>query len=504
MKPLLQEKVLLTLASGEPQTLEHAIDNGRSHLETRLVGRDHNTVLAIVRNVTARKEFEDQIYDLAFYDRLTGLPNRQLFQQTLDVAIDSAEKTDGQFTVLFVDLDRFKRINDTLGHSMGDTLLHSVAERLRNCTGVNDSGAGIELARLGGDEFVVLLPGVGCAFSASEMAERIVTALSEPFQCDGHQLVVTPSIGVTMYPQDGKTSESLLMNADSAMYRAKAAGRNNHKFYSDTMRVRSLHRLDIENELRSAMNSDQFSLHYQPKVDLKEWSIVGVEALMRWNHPERGWISPAEFIPVAEETGMIVPMGRWVLQEACRQISRWRDTALSDIRVSVNMSSQQMYSDDLLLLVKENLTAARIRASSLELEITESLLMRDTESTVETLNELKALGIAISIDDFGTGYSSLSYLKRFPIDTLKIDKSFVQDLHIDNDDAAICAAILAMARRLDLNVVAEGVELNEQLQFLINHGCNQIQGYIFSKPLAAHDLEQFVNEKLGVLATVAG
>jgi EAL domain-containing protein (putative c-di-GMP-specific phosphodiesterase class I) len=288
------------------------------------------------------------------------------------------------------------------------------------------------------------------------------------------------------------------------MYRAKAAGRNNHKFYSDTMRVRSLHRLDIENELRSAMNSDQFSLHYQPKVDLKEWSIVGVEALMRWNHPERGWISPAEFIPVAEETGMIVPMGRWVLQEACRQISRWRDTALSDIRVSVNMSSQQMYSDDLLLLVKENLTAARIRASSLELEITESLLMRDTESTVETLNELKALGIAISIDDFGTGYSSLSYLKRFPIDTLKIDKSFVQDLHIDNDDAAICAAILAMARRLDLNVVAEGVELNEQLQFLINHGCNQIQGYIFSKPLAAHDLEQFVNEKLGVLATVAG
>lgn len=503
LKPLLRAKVKAALDSGEPQILEYAIDDGTTFVETRLAARDHSTVLAIVRNVTARKEFEDQIYDLAYYDRLTGLPNRQLFQQTLDVAIADAEKNGTQLTVLFVDLDRFKRINDTLGHSMGDALLHSVAERLRECTGGNESEEGIRLARLGGDEFVVLLPDISCELSAAEMAERIVVALSDPFQCEGHQLVVTPSIGVTMYPQDGRSSESLLMNADSAMYRAKAAGRNNHKFYSDTMRIRSMHRLDIENELRGAMESGQFSLHYQPKVDVKTWSIVGAEALLRWNHPERGWIPPAEFIPVAEESGLIVPVGQWVLREACRQIGRWRGTSLADVRVSVNMSSQQMYTDDLVKLVTGSLGSAGVSANLLELEITESLLMRDTDSTVEVLNELKSLGIAISIDDFGTGYSSLSYLKRFPIDTLKIDKSFVQDLHIDNDDAAICAAILAMARRLDLNVVAEGVEIEEQLMFLLSHGCHQIQGYLFSRPLPADELEAFAAEKLetGAVAT---
>ncbi|ANO50152.1 putative bifunctional diguanylate cyclase/phosphodiesterase [Woeseia oceani] len=495
-RPDVKHKVNVALTTGKPQIHEHAVANGFTHLETRIVSRDRSTALAIVRNVTARKEYEDRIYDLAYYDQLTGLPNRQLFQQTLDDSIKRAKRKDWPFAILFVDLDRFKRINDTLGHSMGDTLLRAVADRLRKCTGADDEGSSVNIARLGGDEFVVLLGGVDNTDAASAIADKVVTALSRPMECEGHRLVVTPSIGITMYPQDGDSSESLLMNADSAMYRAKSAGRNTHKFYSDTMRIHSLHRLDIENELREAMNTKQFQLYYQPKVDLKSWSVVGVEALIRWKHPERGWISPSEFIPIAEESGLIVPIGTWVLKEACRQIKAWRNTALRDLRVSVNISSEQIYTDDLLLTVKDAMASNTIGAESLELEITESLLMRDVDSTVQTLNEFKELGLAISIDDFGTGYSSLSYLTRFPIDTLKIDQSFVRDLHIDNDDAAICAAILAMARKLNLNVVAEGVEIDEQLQFLRGHGCNQIQGYLFSKPLPPAELLALIGDNV--------
>ncbi len=490
-----KSKVAVALTTGKPQIHEHAIDNGGQHLETRIVGRDRNSALAIVRNVTARKEYEDRVYDLAYYDQLTGLPNRLLFQQSLDTAIKQSERRENPFAILFVDLDHFKRINDTLGHSMGDSLLRAVADRLRTCTGYDEPDSKVEIARLGGDEFVVMLGGTDCAFSASAMADNVVTALSRPMECEGHRLVVTPSIGITLYPQDGNSSESLLMNADSAMYRAKSSGRNTHKFYSNTMRIRSLHRLDIENELRDAIAGDQFSLQYQPKVDLKSWSVVGLEALIRWNHPERGWISPGEFIPIAEESGLIVPIGTWVLQEACRQIRRWRNTSLHSARVSVNISSEQIYTDNLLQTVIDAMQENQVGAESLELEITESLLMRDIDSTVETLNEFKELGLAISIDDFGTGYSSLSYLTRFPIDTLKIDQSFVRDLHIDSDDAAICAAILAMARKLNLNVVAEGVEIDEQLQFLRSHGCNQIQGYLYSKPLPPADLERLMDEK---------
>lgn len=493
----LRDRVKRALATGEPQIFEHAVNDDGTHLETRVVARDRNTALAIVRDVTARKESEDRIYDLAYYDRLTSLPNRQLFQQTLDVVIADAEREEGQFAILFVDLDRFKRINDTLGHSMGDMLLRAVAERLRDCTGADEADSNVEIARLGGDEFIVMLRGVGCADVASGTADTIVNALSKPFTCDGNRLVVTPSIGITLYPRDGRDSEALLMNADSAMYRAKSLGRNNHKFYSDTMRIRSINRLDIENELREAMAGEQFTLHYQPKVDLESWTIVGVEALIRWFHEERGWISPAEFIPVAEESGLIVALGDRVLEDACRQVRRWRGTPLEGIRVSVNISSEQIYTGDLVATVRNGIAKADIEPSSLELEITESLLMRDIQSTIITLNELKELGLSISIDDFGTGHSSLSYLKRFPIDTLKIDRSFVRDLHIDNDDAAICAAILAMARKLDLNVVAEGVELDEQLQFLRNHGCHQIQGYLYSRPLPAAELERLVDERMG-------
>jgi len=490
-RPALSRKVRKALASGQPEIMEHAVDDGTTHLETRIVGRDHQTALAIVRNVTARKQYEDRIYELAYYDSLTGLPNRQLFQQTLDDAIEEATATGNSFAIIFVDLDRFKRINDTLGHSMGDALLRSVGNRLRDCLGFTGATACLDLARLGGDEFVALLRGTD-ALQAADIASSVVTALSRPMKCEDHRLVVTPSIGITMYPQDGRTSEDLLMNADSALYRAKSSGRNTHRFYSDTMRIRSLHRLDIENELRDATAAGQFMLHYQPKVDIETWSVVGVEALIRWHHPERGWIPPSEFIPVAEESGLIVPIGNWVLREACRQVARWKSTALRDIRISVNISSEQIYTHDLMETVTGAIAANEINASSLELEITESLLMRDVDSTVEQLQEFKELGLSISIDDFGTGYSSLSYLTRFPIDTLKIDKSFVRDLHIDSDDAAICAAILAMARKLNLNVVAEGVEIAEQLNFLRRHGCHQIQGYLYSKPLPADELERLV------------
>ena len=483
------------LDTGAPQVYEHTLEALGIHLETRFVPRDNTSVLAIVRDITNRKNSEERIFNLAYYDELTELPNRQLFSQSLERTIATAQRDGQKFAVLFVDLDRFKRINDTLGHSVGDELLKEVARRLERCTRATDSVARIDspddgdikLARLGGDEFVIKLDGVENEETVSAIASRIISALIPPFSCEGHQFVVTPSIGIALYPQDGLTSEELLMNADSAMYRAKFHGRNNYKFYSETMRTKSLHRLDLENQIRQAIDGGQFELHYQPKVDAETWSLVGAEALLRWNHPERGAIAPNDFIPVAEETGLIVPIGRWVLCEACKQVRAWSTLPIGAIPVSVNISSHQFNSDGLVEDVLDAVSGAGIDALLLELEITESVLLRDADNTLVELQHLKQLGVSLSVDDFGTGYSSLSYLKRFPIDTLKIDRSFVKDLECDTDDAAICAAILAMAQQLGLNVVAEGVETEEQLEFLRRHGCNQIQGFLCSKPLSVDD-----------------
>ena len=452
------------------------------------------------------------MFNLAYYDRLTGLPNRHLFSKELEEVIDLAREHDNRFAMMFVDLDRFKRINDTLGHSMGDELLKAVALRLERCTRSGDSvmhveaqtRGNIQLARLGGDEFVIMLHDVSDESEATVIANRVSASLAAPFSCRGHQLVVTPSIGIAFYPRDGETRDELLMNADSAMYRAKAAGRNTHQFYSGTMKLRSLHRLSIEEELRKAIENEDFELYYQPKVDLDTWSIVGAEALLRWKHSERGWISPVDFIPVAEETGLILPLGTWVMQAACEQIEKWRHTALGQLVVSVNVSSHQVSSDDLLETVKNTVLGTGIEPSKLELEITESMLMRDVDSTIETMVKLKKFGVGLSIDDFGTGYSSLSYLKKFPIDALKIDSSFVRDLQSDNDDAAICAAILAMARTLDLKVVAEGVELDAQVEYLRSHQCDQIQGYLFSKPIPASDFEALFENHRPKLQSVVG
>ena len=489
------------LETGKPQVYEHVLDTLDIHLETRFVPRDRHTVLAIVRDITERKSAEAEIYNLAYYDELTELPNRELFSQSLERTIRQARREDQKFAVLFVDLDRFKRINDTLGHSIGDELLKDVATRLAKCIRATDSVAHlhaaatehIKLARLGGDEFVIKLYGVDSQETVAAIARRIIGALTPPFSCAGHQFVVTPSIGIALYPKDGSTGEELLMNADSAMYRAKNLGRNNFKFYSETMRTKSLHRLDLENQLRTAINEQQFTLFFQPKVDAQTSRLTGAEALLRWPHPDRGAIGPDEFIPIAEETGLIIPIGQWVLKEACRQVRRWCESAVGAVPVSVNISSHQFCDGGLERDVFEAINGAGIDARLLELEITESVLLQDVDNTLAELRTLKKSGISLSIDDFGTGYSSLSYLKRFPIDTIKIDRSFVKDLHRDADDAAICAAILAMSTQLGLKVVAEGVETREQLEFLRKHGCDDIQGFLFGRPRAADEFLDFLN-----------
>jgi len=488
------------LETGKPQVYEHELEALGKHLETRFVTRDKNTVLAIVRDITERKAAEAKIYNLAYYDELTDLPNRELFIQSLEQTIAVAKRDEQKFALLFVDLDRFKRINDTLGHTIGDELLKDVANRLSKCTRSTDSvthldsGVGdfIDLARLGGDEFVIKLYGTDSEQSVAAVASRIIDALTPPFTCGGHQFVVTPSIGIAVYPEDGRSGESLLMNADSAMYAAKNVGRNNFKFYSETMRVKSLHRLDLENLIRTAIDEDQFDLHFQPKIDASTFCLVGAEALLRWTHPTRGAIAPDDFVPIAEETGLIVPIGDFVIREACKQVKIWSTSPVGAVPVSVNISSHQFRESGFVDNVLDIVASAGIATTQLELEITESVLLQDVDRTLVQLNSLKDAGVSLSIDAFGTGYSSLNYLKRFPIDTIKIDRSFVKDLHDDADDAAICAAIIAMSRQLGLKVVAEGVETREQLKFLRHHKCDHIQGFVFSRPLSADDFLAFL------------
>ena len=492
--------IAIALATKEPQVFDHSLYNNQRFFETRLIAQNDNTVLAIVREITTRKKSEAKIHHLAYHDNLTGLPNRQFFSKRLRQAINHARENDQKLATLYLDLDRFKRINDTLGHGVGDALLKAVAKRLDRCVRGVDSVARIEthrpdsvrLARLGGDEFIVLIEDVDNEDQVSAVANRIRKALAAPFKYQGHQFIITPSIGISMYPEDSQEKDELMMNADLAMYQAKSAGRNNYRFYSGTMNRRSLDRLDMENELQNAIRNQLFDIYYQPKVNLANFRTVGVEALLRWHHPEKGWVSPSQFIPLAEETGLIIPLGAWVVQQACRQLVDWQENGLPDISIAINVSSEQFRHGDLLNSVLDTVKHHGIHAGSLELEITESLLMKNTEETVAALRKFKDAGIRISIDDFGTGYSSLSYLKQFPLDSLKIDRSFVQDLHNNNDDAAICAAILAMAKELSLNVVAEGVEFEEQLEFLRRHGCDQIQGFLVSKPLPPDELKTFV------------
>jgi diguanylate cyclase (GGDEF)-like protein len=492
-------------------TYEFEVGRGseRRWFEARLLPRSGGPLLIVTRDTTERRIAKARIEYLAYYDVLTKLPNRQLFVREAAAAMQEAKRAGHLLALLYLDLDRFKRINDNLGHSVGDALLQSVARRLEasvNAPDITAQGtdgaprAPSRVARLGGDEFVVLLTGLKDEEQAVAVAERVTRSLGEPFECGGHRFVVTPSIGIAMYPKDATDVDDLLIKADMAMYQAKDRGRNGHVFFGHSMAVRSLGRLQLENDLRRAFERSEFRIHYQPKMDVASGTIVGAEALLRWSHPTRGEIPPDTFIPVAEETGLIVQLGDWVIRQACKQLKAWSRQDLGALTIAVNVSVQQFSRDDFLDSVLRAVRHYAVTPQQLELEITESLLMRHVSNTAAYLKRFRGAGIALSIDDFGTGYSSLGYLRQFPVDALKIDRSFVRDLHTSDDDAAICAAIIAMARELKLKVVAEGVENVEQLEFLRRHRCDQVQGYLIGRPVAIGELDALLRRSVRVEA----
>jgi diguanylate cyclase (GGDEF)-like protein/PAS domain S-box-containing protein len=444
-------------------------------------------VLGTAFDITKRKEAEEQIKNLAYHDALTGLPNRLLFNDRLSVAVAQAHRQGYRLAIFFLDVDRFKVINDSLGHSLGDRLLQGVARRLQSSVREGDT-----VARLGGDEFILLLPALNRTEDVAKVAEKILDSLKLPFRLEGRELYVTASMGISLYPDDGGDAEALIKNADTAMYRAKEQGRDNYQLYTPAMNATAVERLALENSLRKAMARDEMELVYQPLLDLGTGRVHGVEALLRWRHPERGLLLPSEFLPLAEITGLILPIGPWVLRTACARARVWQDLGHPHLTVAVNLSARQFQQPDLVAQVKRALEETGLAPRCLDLEITETNAMQNAEAAIHTLRELKTLGVRISIDDFGIGYSSLNYLKRLPIDTLKIDQSFVRDITSDPDDAAIATAVIALAHTLKLRVVAEGVETQEQLAFLAARHCDRMQGYLFSRPLPPQECGEFL------------
>ncbi|OAI11768.1 hypothetical protein A1507_19770 [Methylomonas koyamae] len=443
----------------------------------------------ISADITQHKEAEQRIKQLAYYDALTGIPNRILMREQAQKALALAQRNQAELALFFIDLDRFKNINDSLGHIVGDQLLQIMAERL--CQLVRDTDT---VCRLGGDEFLLLLS--AGASTAARVARKLLAELAEPYDIAGHSLRITCSIGIGVFPKDGGGFDELLKNADIAMYKAKESGRNAFHFFSAEMNAGAMERLLLENTLRQALANNQFSLYYQPQINLSDGRVIGMEALIRWQHPDMGFISPAKFIPIAEETGLIVPIGEWVLKEACRQNRAWQLTGLIDVPISVNLSVRQFSHDNVLRLISKTLRETEMPATSLEVEITESILVQDVEKTLGVLHELKAMGVKIAVDDFGTGYSSLSYLKRFPLDRLKIDQSFVRDVVENRDDQAIACATINLGHSLGLVVIAEGVETKAQLDVLRTLGCDEVQGYFFARPMPAVAMEQFLRDKV--------
>ncbi len=439
--------------------------------------------LAIASDITHRKAAETRILHLAHFDPLTELPNRSLLGVRLEAALEAANRFEQSLGVLFLDLDRFKNVNDSLGHQAGDALLKAVSGRFQHCVREQDT-----VARMGGDEFIVVLPELESRQHAAEVAERIAEALGAPFDVKGHRLTVTPSIGIAIYPDDGSTADTLIQHADAAMYHAKDAGRNNYQFYESRLSTLVSTRLTLENRLRRALERQEFELYYQPQVDIASGDFIGVEAMLRWNDPDEGPVEPDVFIPVAEDSGLIVPIGAWVLRTACAQAQAWRSKHLIDVPMAVNLSARQFDEASLLDTVAEALKDTGLPPSHLELELTESLIMRNPELTADVLDGAKRLGVMIGVDDFGTGYSSLAYLKRFPIDRLKIDRSFIADIETEPDDAAIAETIIAMAHTLRIQVLAEGVETAGQLRMLRGWACDAYQGYLCSRPLPAEDM----------------
>ncbi len=453
--------------------------------EMRIDGRAKYA--GIMRDITERKRAEDRIRHLAHYDELTGLPNRALFSQLLEQALSESKFSKKQVAVLFIDLDRFKLINDSLSHESGDTVLQQVARRLTDALPRRDT-----IARFGGDEFVVLMRDCKIPADAAETAQKLLTAVAQPLQVEGQEYHLTASIGISAFPGDGENAQTILKHSDIAMYRAKEHGKNNFQFYSAQMNLHSFERLVLERFLRHALEQDEFEVYYQPKIDLVTGCVTGMEALLRWMHPSMGMISPNKFIPLAEETGLIVPIGAWVLRAACAQNQAWHAEGLPPLRVAVNLSARQFAQNDLHATLVAALAETGLSPDLLELEITESVTMDNPDHAAMLLKQLKVLGIRLAIDDFGTGYSSLSYLKRFPIDNVKIDRSFIKDIPNDEDDVAITQAVIAMAHSLRLKVIAEGVESEDHVAFLRAHGCDEAQGYLFGAPMPAAEFRELL------------
>jgi len=490
-----------------PCDIDHRIvlPNGTDftiHLQAEAVCEEQAgepTVIGTAQDITERKQAERAIHRLAYYDSLTGLANRVLFKDRLSNALSYAERHHLHLATLFIDLDRFKVINDTLGHTVGDLLLTHVAERLSESVRQSDSvgrHAGHEpshaLARLGGDEFTILLTTLSHPEDAGRVARRILEMLAHPFSIDGHEVFISASIGISIYPSDGSTVEALLKNADTAMYHAKEQGRNNCQYYSSGLNAAAAERLDLESDLRRALEREEFVVYYQPTLNIHSRKILGAEALVRWNHPKRGLLPPGVFLSAAIDTGLIRSMDEWVLREACRQVKAWEQAGLPSITVSANVSNSLFHGRTLPATVGDALRDSGLNPSQLELELTESIAMRDVDASVTMLEGLRTMGVRLSIDDFGTGYSSLSYLQRFPLSRLKIDQSFVRDLLTNENNAKITRAIIAMAHSLNLSVLAEGVETDEQLARLREEGCDEVQGYLFSRPVCAEEFESML------------
>jgi diguanylate cyclase (GGDEF)-like protein len=488
--------------TGEPERILH------SQGERVAAAGGALRVEGTVQDVTDRKLVEEQIRYLAYHDGLTSLGNRRLFQERLGLALDEARRAGRALGVLFLDLDGFKVINDTLGHSAGDRLLKGVGDRLVKTVhapqdpiaAARPAAASRIVARLGGDEFAILLGEIRGAEDAARTARRMLRALAEPFALDGHEVVVGASIGIATSPADGDDVETLLRNGDTAMYHAKEQGRNNYQFFAESMNAVVFKRLVLENRLRRAIEREELELHYQPKLELESGRVAGLEALARWRDPELGVVSPNVFIPLAEEAGLIGAIGDWALRAAVRQLAAWRDSEVGGVRVSVNLSGHQLGAGSLLATVVEALETARVDARHLEIEITETALLHDEAAAISALEELRAMGVRIALDDFGTGYSSLSYLLRLPVDTLKIDRSFIQRVDAEAADAALVGSIISMAKLRGLRVVAEGVESGEQLAVLRELGCDEVQGHLFSAAVPAAEVPRLLREVKGELA----
>jgi diguanylate cyclase (GGDEF)-like protein len=442
------------------------------------------------REISERKRAEDDLLHLAHHDPLTELPNRLLFIDRLEQSISKARRMGEQIAVLFIDLDRFKKINDSLGHTVGDELLRRVAQRFQSSIRNEDT-----VSRLGGDEFTVIMESLHKPQHATVTAQKLIEAMEEPFVIQGHEFFITTSIGISLYPQDGAIAEELLRNADSAMYRAKDEGRNTFQFYTSDMTEQAFERILMETNLLRAIEKKELVVYYQPQISLKTREIIGLEALIRWNHPELGLVSPARFIPLAEDNGLILPIGEYVLSTACRQLAEWERLGIRPGRVSVNLSGKQLQKKGLLDMISKALEDCSCQPEWLELEVTEGFVMEDPEHSIPVLQSIRDLGIELAIDDFGTGYSSLAYLKRLPITKLKIDQSFVRDIPDDPEDEAIARAILALGYSLNLKVIAEGVENAAQEAFLLNEGCVEAQGFFYAAPLPVEEIDQLLNSE---------